>query len=32
MRVKDVIEELGAYDGYAFFFLESTYQKEEELK
>ena len=26
MRVKDVIEKLSAYDGDAFFFLESTYQ------
>ena len=26
MQVKDVIEELGTYDGEAFFFLESTYQ------
>ena len=26
MQVKDVIEELSAYDGEAFFFLESTYQ------
>ena len=26
MQVKDVIKELSAYDGDAFFFLESTYQ------
>ena len=26
MQVKDIIEKLSAYDGNAFFFLESTYQ------